>query len=428
MRAVVGGQHATFLEIAARGADPAAKDWSRMNALAHAVNVGNEPAIEFLLGRHRFDLSEPFVDGYTLLHLAVDAERPSANVIRRLTGSPTCAHNAPFLGLTPLHYAVHKSMAFAVDALLESESVDANLSDQHGNSLLHTALITGNIGTVHFLLTHPSADLGHRNLHGETPLHQAVKSRSNAPSLALQLFEADRTGAIDVNAKDNGGDTPLHAVAKRGDFDTGLILMSRGADVNAVNGTDDTVMQTALRFGNTRIVGLLMGALNSGSIHVDLNRINASQEALVHAAVLSGRPENLELLLNAGQIDVSVVDSEGNTPLHLACIHGPEEAVSLLVGKSDIMAKNAEGNTPLHMAAMYGKVDAIRILMDAADPTYTRVQNGDGKIAREVAEGFGYNSAADLLMSFGAIVAYGNLFSFLDRLKKEEEEEFGRAL
>ena len=65
----------------------------------------------------------------------------------------------------------------------------------------------------------------------------------------------------------------------------------------------------------------------------------------------------LQLLLIHNGADINAMDSDCNTPLHIACSHGHDVVVkSLLFStvKCKINAVNHEENTPLHNAAKWG--------------------------------------------------------------------------
>ena len=82
----------------------------------------------------------------------------------------------------------------------------------------------------------------------------------------------------DVNAKDNGGATPLHYAAMEGHTDVVELLISKGADVNAKDKWGDTPL---------------------------------------HDAAYDGHKEVAELLVSKGA-DVSAKDKDGKTPLDYA--------------------------------------------------------------------------------------------------------------
>jgi uncharacterized protein len=74
----------------------------------------------------------------------------------------------------------------------------------------------------------------------------AANSHRNAPSgwLPAIKYLVEELGA-DVNAKDHDGNTALHHAAARGDNDVILYLVSKGADVTAVNRSGETTVDMA---------------------------------------------------------------------------------------------------------------------------------------------------------------------------------------
>ena len=60
--------------------------------------------------------------------------------------------------------------------------------------------------------------------------------------------------SIDVNAKNEDGQTPLHFAARRGHTETVKYLVEKGADVNAKNKYGQTPLHYAARRGHTEIV------------------------------------------------------------------------------------------------------------------------------------------------------------------------------
>ena len=57
----------------------------------------------------------------------------------------------------------------------------------------------------------------------------------------------------------------------------------------------------------------------------------------------------------AAELDLDVVDESGRSPLHVACLRGNVDAVSLLVGKgANVDLRDFKGLSPLHMCAILG--------------------------------------------------------------------------
>ena len=59
-----------------------------------------------------------------------------------------------------------------------------------------------------------------------------------------------------------------------------------------------------------------------------------------------------------------MTDTNGNTPLHIACVGGNITVVKLLVDHgASITARNSRGETPVHTAAKHKSVEIIKLLL-----------------------------------------------------------------
>jgi ankyrin repeat protein len=97
-------------------------------------------------------------------------------------------------------------------------------------------------------------------------------------------------------------------------------------------------------------------------------------QKLIHLATVLGDVDIIAKLLQRppkALISVhSVVEETGNTPLHLAALHGRRQVVqSLLDHGAEVNSRNREGWTPLHIASMKGRHQVKEVLLAArADP------------------------------------------------------------
>ena len=144
---------------------------------------------------------------------------------------------------------------------------------------------------------------------------------------------------VDINARNNWGDTPLlMAVGKNYDSDIVARMIQNNSDINVCNNSGNTPLHLAVANDNRETIELL---LNKGAnIHAVNNELvlNGSNVDIVKLLLLKGTP------LNQKNID-------GDIPLHIAIRNKQEEAVKLLIDSdSDLFVENKKGETPIVMA------------------------------------------------------------------------------
>ena len=121
--------------------------------------------------------------------------------------------------------------------------------------------------------------------------------------------------------------------------------LDAGADPNARDDDGYTLLLWAVRWGNTRIVELLLGA------GADPNVQGINEKTPLHKAAYRRDPTLLELLLGAGA-DPNVRDNIGYTPLHWAATGGNTPLVEpLLDAGANPDVRDKGGYTPLFLAA-----------------------------------------------------------------------------
>lgn len=133
--------------------------------------------------------------------------------------------------------------AARVEALLEEDPGLLDSRSPDGWTPLHLAAHFGHEEVVRLLLElGAEVDVRSRNVMANTPLHAAA---GRHPPVCEILVEA----GADVNARQEGGWTPLHAAARSGHAETVELLLSRGADPSLTNDDDESAALTAERSG-----------------------------------------------------------------------------------------------------------------------------------------------------------------------------------
>jgi ankyrin repeat protein len=113
-----------------------------------------------------------------------------------------------------------------------------------GDTLLHRAAASGNIGFAVVLLEH-GADANAMNGTGQSPLHLAAGR--GYEYLADHLLQQGAT----ANATTKHGDTPLHIAARKGDGAMIQLLLNKGVDLGIANVAGRTALDEAAAAGNT---------------------------------------------------------------------------------------------------------------------------------------------------------------------------------
>ncbi|XP_068231063.1 ankyrin repeat and protein kinase domain-containing protein 1-like [Palaemon carinicauda] len=91
--------------------------------------------------------------------------------------------------------------------------------------------------------------------------------------------------------------------------------------------------------------------------------INSQKRPALCLCVENNAMDMVQLLVERG-VSINQGDSDGVTPLHIACSHTyPDLAALLLRARANVNARTNQGHTPLHLAAMRGNSDLVELLL-----------------------------------------------------------------
>lgn len=189
--------------------------------------------------------------GITALHRA--AEKGSLDGCTYLLDRGAKVDPVDDNGFTPLFYSIMKGSTEIASFLLE-RGAGINKRDLRGNTVLHASVLQDigrEKGDMINLLLDKSADIFASNKVGDTPLSLAIEV---GPVTLDSLLRKDT-----INAINNEGDTPLHfALSLRAEPAVIEILLSEGADKEAINGRGLTPLQVAENQGyDSYIISIL---------------------------------------------------------------------------------------------------------------------------------------------------------------------------
>lgn len=195
-----------------------------------------------------------------------------------------------------------------------------------------------------------------------TPLHEAAEtSQLEVASILLEL-------GAEIDAHDDGYNTPLHLAVLYRNPEMLTFLLDRGANIN-LQGYYGTPLHVAASIGQ---VGLLTLLLQKGA---NINAGSWPGWTPLHGATSNGHIEIAILLLQQGA-DVNA-DVQGWTPLHFAAKKGFLELASILIQKgTNVNAKSKYDLTPLYLASENGHLEVVKLLIQQGAKVDAQAEGG----------------------------------------------------
>ena len=231
--------------------------------------------------------------------------------------APTAAERERQLRLHRI--AAHGTGRDVRNALMDG--AEANTADANGKTALHIAAGSGRVDIVRELLGH--CDVTLRDTSGCTALIDAIRPAAKGNRNAMLTVHALLEAGSDINAADTDGFAVLMAASfhAMGTYDFCEVLIECGADPKASD------------------------AFGWNAMHWACQNPDARQAAVVGALAKAGCWVNQPAVMG------------GNSPLHLAVIHGcPIEVIdALLAVGADPLLTNTSGRTPAGLATEEAK-------------------------------------------------------------------------
>ncbi|XP_046560883.1 ankyrin repeat domain-containing protein 50-like [Haliotis rubra] len=157
-----------------------------------------------------------------------------------------------------------------------------------------------------------------------------------------------------INLRGFCGRTPIMAAASNGRKDVFDFLESKGAETNLLDTFGDSVLHLACRGGNMALVEHLFSDSN-------INLKGGNGRTPIMAAALKGHKSVFDFLESKGA-ETTLLDTFGDSVLHLACQGGSMALVEHLFSDSNINLKGKLGMTPIMAAAFNGHKSVIDFL------------------------------------------------------------------
>lgn len=268
-------------------------------------------------------------------------------------------------GASPLHIACERGN-FDVAEVLLKEGADYTQKSANGTNPLHAAVESGGLSVVRLMLSLGDYDcnamsLTQRTSDNFTPFMIAC-SKNNIPIGELLCKKFTKTDHLQLKSTTNC--TVLHCACSISDEESALwwakIAIDSGVFVDGCRDDNCTALHLVVQAGMTKLASMLLAAGASANI-----KRNDGETAL-HLA-LKKSPELVWLILNkCSHLDLGLQNSDGSTPLLLACDYGDMKLVEYLV-KAYPNAVNVcrlDGLTPLGVATSRGHREMAQLLLD----------------------------------------------------------------
>uniref|UniRef100_W5L4P0 Ankyrin repeat domain 52 n=1 Tax=Astyanax mexicanus TaxID=7994 RepID=W5L4P0_ASTMX len=382
------------------GAEPGLRNNKGFSPVHYAAAYGNKQNLELLL-EMSFNCLGDVESSFPVspLHLAV-----SITVLIKILNmfyislrvlSETLVSLDVRDGGGPLMLATLGSHVDCVHMLLERGS-KPDTGDKWSRTALHRAAVVGSEDCVSALLEHEASGLC-RDVRGKSPLHLAA-SCGHGEVLRLLLQAAAQSDPLDslldysgytlatsphhwedgwrhkdclevilehkpLSIQEGNSFTPLHCALMNGhDAAAELMVETMGSEIiNLRDAKGRTPLHAAAH--SEKVSGLQL-ALVWGS---EVNSVDYSGRSALMVAAETGQTTAVEILLHQAKADLSLLDMNNNTALHLACSRGHEMCALLILSEiDDLSLINATNNAlqmPLHIAARNGLATVVEVLL-----------------------------------------------------------------
>jgi len=273
-----------------------------------------------------------------------------------------------------------------------------------------------------------------------TSLHQAAQFGNDD---AVISFLEDTS--IDIDAWDEAKVPPIAYAVARGNVSTMKLLMSRGANMQALDGVGHTLFHFAAFYSQAKVMKELVEMskdaypdnswalledesgitpLAAASVSKDpgmielfeslgLTMLKPPEEPVVpaptslHEAAKYGNDDAVTAFLDDKSVDIDAEDEENVTPIGYAVAKGHVSTVKLLMSRgANMNATDGAGHTLFHFAAFYGQAKVMRELVEVSqesypDNTWALLKDQNGQTPMDAALFCKDPAMIELLQSFG---------------------------
>ena len=235
-----------------------------------------------------------------------------------------------------------------------------------------------------------------------TPLHCLLSIKSKDSFLLLHnvthpvhdvvryLVERDPT-VVEISNSEH--ELPLH-VATKNRVPLEVLKLVSSVNVNAQTASGDTALHLACEYDVSELPSEIIRFLIVEK-ECDTSIVNKEGNLPLHVAIRHKQPflEDIDIVAKLCNCDVNTQNNAGDTLLHLACQHRYHDIIRFLTieQKCDTSITNNEGNLPLHVAiSKQLSLDIVKLLSECSIVN-TQNKNGDTPLHLACKSGYAKN-------------------------------------
>lgn len=303
---------------------------------------------EMLIGKADKNIINDSLEGKTPLIIAVGNSYIDTAKILIENGANINAVDIE--GWSALSYAVNNGDIESAKLLLENK---AKIKDELLIAI-KSPIVESRINMMKLLIDN-KANINYTDENGFNPLNIAIESGD------MEVTKFLITNGANVNSLMQDGVSLIGYAIAQNNMDLLQILIENGANVNYTNGDSwaDTPLKTASRLGLDNVVRILL------TRNADINAVDMNGNTALHTAALNSQLSIVKLLLEKNP-NLDIQNKVGNTALHLAVISGNIDIVGELVLKgANTRIRNNDGKYPKDIARANNSAAIFEVLREA---------------------------------------------------------------
>lgn len=303
---------------------------------------------EMLIGKADKNIINDSLEGKTPLIIAVGNSYIDTAKILIENGANINAVDIE--GWSALSYAVNNGDIEIAKLLLENK---AKIKDELLIAI-KSPIVESSINIMKLLIDN-KANINYTDENGFNPLNIAIKSGD------MELTKFLITNGANVNSLMQDGVSLIGYAIAQNNMDLLQMLIENGANVNYTNGDSwaNTPLQTASRLGLDNVVRILL------TRNADINAVDMNGNTALHTAALNSQLSIVKLLLEKNT-NLDIQNKVGNTALHLAVISGNIDIVGELILKgANTRIRNNDGKYPRDIARANNSAAIFEVLRES---------------------------------------------------------------